>query len=129
LPLVPLNLANDCAGVCFASFTELDECRANLDQIALYTEQSGNGSTPGRRYFDHCFVCLDRDERLIGYNMISLVDQPSHDFGLLETLTEIWQSELASHDEPMQRTATPCGQQRRCVPLTACIGVQDAAAG
>ena len=54
-------------------------------------------AAPGRRHLDHGLVGFDRQERLIGDDVVALVDQPGDDFSLFETLAEIRQRELARH--------------------------------
>src|SRR6516225_869685 len=97
LRFAALNYADDSAGVRFSSLAKLDQRGTDLDQIAFGAESSRNSSAPRRGYLHDGLVGLHRHQRLIGDDMIALVHQPSHDFGLFETLAKIGQSELTRH--------------------------------
>ena len=89
------KLANDGAGIASLTFGKFNERCADLDQIALAAEQARDLAAPRGGDLDHCFVGLDRHQRLIDHHAITLIDVPRDDFGLLEAFAQIRQQELA----------------------------------
>ena len=105
---------SSCRGVMFAaaeSRRRLCRCRfgpsanstsaaSDLDQIALGAEHVRDASAPRRRYLNDRLVGLDRNQRLIGDDVIAFIDMPGDDLRLFETFAEIRQHELAHEDIP-----------------------------
>ena len=88
-----LDLTHDGAGVGLGSVGERDQRRPGLDDVAHGTVQLGDQPGMRRRDLDHGLVGLDRDQRLVGHDVIALADVPGDDLGLLQALAEIRQVE------------------------------------
>ena len=86
-----LDLAHDGAGIGLGRVGERDQGRPGLDDVAHGTVQLGDEPGMRGRDLDHGLVGLDRDERLVGHDVIALADVPGDDLGLLQALAEIRQ--------------------------------------
>ena len=78
-----------------AALVEIDERRADLDALARLGEQPRDPARLRRGHLDHRLLGLDRDERLIGDDMVAFRDMPGDDLGLLQPFAEIGQREGA----------------------------------
>ncbi len=68
---------------------EFDQRAADFDQLAGGAVQPGDVAADRRGHFDHRFVGLDRNERLVGDDMITFTDMPRDDLGFVQSFTEI----------------------------------------
>ena len=90
-----LDLADDGAGVGLRGIGECYQRRSGLDDVADRRVQPGDEPGIGGRDLDHGLVGLDRDQRLVGDDVIALADMPGDDLGFLEALAQIRQVEDA----------------------------------
>ena len=104
LDLLATKLADDGAGILARALRKLHQWSTNLDQVTLASKQVRDAAAPGRGHFDDRLVGFNRNERLIGDDMVALVDVPGHDLGFFKTFAEIRQCELA-HAVPRKTRA------------------------
>ena len=79
----------------WSAFLEFDERRTDLDPLAGIDEQARDAARLRRWHFDDRLFGLDRDERLVGDDMIAFGDMPGDDLGFLQSFAEIGQREGA----------------------------------
>ena len=89
------KLADDGAGVGVGAVLEVDQRRTHLDALAGLGEQARDASGSRRRHLDHRLFGLDRDQRLVGDDMIAFGDVPGDDLRLLQPFAEIGEREAA----------------------------------
>ena len=89
------EFADHRAGVGARTFVELDQRRTDLDPLAGLSTEPGDPAGLRRRHFDHRLFGLDRDERLVGHDMVALGDVPGDELGLLQAFAEIGQDKGA----------------------------------
>src|SRR6516225_7456674 len=76
--------ADNRAGVLLGALRKLEERRAHLHYVSLAAEQVRDASARRRWYLHHRFVGFDGEERLIGDNVIALVNVPGNDLRLFK---------------------------------------------
>ena len=109
------KLTDDRAAIGPGALLELHQRRADLEPVARLDAQPGDLAVLRRRHLDHRLLGFDRDERLVGDDMVALADMPSDQLRLLQPLAEIRQNEDA-HDTPL---SPPSPSRKRGPRVTA----------
>ena len=81
--------------------SEFDQRRPDLDHVALGAEQPRDTAAQRRWDLDHRLVGFHRDERLVGDDVVTLVDVPCDDLRLFQAFAQIRQIELSMRVTPM----------------------------
>ncbi len=87
------HVADDDAGVLSFRRSKPDQWRSDVDDVARLCEQHLDTSRQRRWHVDDGLVGFDGDQRLLGDDAIADVDMPTHDFRVMQALTEIGQIE------------------------------------
>jgi hypothetical protein len=77
------------------TLVEFHESAADFDPLTGLGAKAGNLPGLGRGHLDHRLFGLDRDQRLIGDDIIALAYMPGDELSLLEAFAEIGEGEDA----------------------------------
>ena len=88
------QLADHRAGVGLRRRGEGHQHRTDRDAIAFRRAERGDVSAVRRRDLDHGLVGFDRDQRLVGDDVVARRHVPLHDLGVAQALAEIGQPEF-----------------------------------
>ena len=68
-------------------FIEFNNGRANFHALVRFAQKAFDISRTWRGNLDDCLFGLDRNQRLVGYNVIAFGHMPSDDLGILKSFT------------------------------------------